>query len=101
MVHSSQRGRASWVSAVPSRCWVALGRSRDAMSGYLKMRIGALQKDENLCGRKAVAAARLLVLLTLVALAAGCGGGSATSQKPQGPGGVPVKIQVVTSMPVS
>jgi RND family efflux transporter MFP subunit len=65
------------------------------------MRIGALQKDENLCGRKAVAAARLLVLLTLVALAAGCGGGSATSQKPQGPGGVPVKIQVVTSMPVS
>ena len=73
------------------------------MQGYrTKMRIEASQKDAKVCRTHATAAVvRLPLLLALVAFAAGCSGGSATNQRPQGPAGVPVKIQVVTSMLVS
>ena len=43
----------------------------------------------------------LLAILALAGLSVGCSGGSASGQQPQGLGGVPVKIQVVSAMPVS
>jgi RND family efflux transporter MFP subunit len=42
-----------------------------------------------------------LIALAFAAASVGCGGGSAAGQQPQGPGGVPVKIQVIGEVPVS
>jgi len=50
--------------------------------------------------RAGATAVRLPLLLMLIAFCAGCAGKSAANQ-PQGPTGVPVKIQVVSSAPVS
>lgn len=66
------------------------------------MRVTDLQRDKIVRRTRAAAGGpRLLTLLTLAACSVSCSGGSATSQRPQGPAGVPVKIQVVSSAPVS
>lgn len=55
-------------------------------------------KDE---GAKAVRAYLALVALALGCVASGCGGGRASVQPPQGPSGIPVKVQVTRSAAVN
>ncbi len=63
------------------------------------MRIERLQRDASACARLSRRVS-LTLLSMAIAFSAACGGGSASNQ-PQGPAGVPVKVQVVASAPVS
>ncbi len=68
-----------------------------------QMKVGALHEYAQTFGARvaAIAARSPLLVPLFFLLATGCGEKSATSQAPQGPGAIPVKIQVVTSTPVS
>ena len=64
------------------------------------MKIEALQPNATVSPHRTWRDAWLFVPLLLAAFGVGCSSGPANGQA-QGPGGVPVKIQVVASMPVS
>jgi RND family efflux transporter MFP subunit len=79
-----------------------VSRFNERALGLLRMSAKVSQSEGIVRQNRAVKVVDCLcVLLILSAVGVGCGSGSAASQGQQGPGGVPVKIQVVSSMPVS